>query len=572
MPKIKLSILIIVSILSLFLLPLATSAQVAIHVNQLGYLPDAAKVAIVTSSDAAIFEVLRADDGEVAYQGKLGKQQHWIYSDENAQQADFSGLVDVGEYRLKVGSALSPMFSVSDTALDDVHKAAIKSFYLNRASIDIEKQYAGKFAREAGHPDTKVKVHASAAGKSRPEGSVISAPRGWYDAGDYGKYVVNSGISTYTMLLAYQHFSDLHDSLNLNIPESGNAFPDLLDEIRWNLDWMLAMQDKDGGVYHKLTALNFSDLNTKPKDDKAQRWVIGKSVTASLDFAAVMAVASRVFGTLESDDDEAKKLSALFKIRALSAYRWATQNQDALYQQPKNVGTGAYGDKKANDEFAWAAAELFLLTGVKAYFDEFKAQKADPSLHLTWSEVSVLPYMSLSGDGQNKLSESDYENVTKALLAAADKHLQNHQASAYNVAMIAEDFQWGSNSSALNNGLVLYQAYRLTGKSSYKDAAISTLNYVLGTNATGYSFVTGYGSKTPMYIHHRPSVADKLDVPIPGFIAGGPHTGRQDKCDYPADQPATNYADIECSYSTNEIAINWNAPLVYMLGAAISTP
>ncbi|MBL4672840.1 MAG: glycoside hydrolase family 9 protein, partial [Arenicella sp.] len=104
----------------------------------------------------------------------------------------------------------------------------------------------------------------------------------------------------------------------------------------------------------------------------------------------------------------------------------------------------------------------------------------------------------------------------------------------------------------------------------YLDAAMSTLDYVLGKNPTGYSFVTGYGDKTPVNIHHRPSTADISDVPVPGFLVGGPHSGKQDKCSYVGRFPATTYADTVCSYSTNEVAINWNAPLVYMLAAAIS--
>jgi len=241
-----------------------------------------------------------------------------------------------------------------------------------------------------------------------------------------------------------------------------------------------------------------------------------------------------------------------------------------LYQQPGDVHTGAYDDEDSNDEFAWAAAELFLRTGDKTYLADFEQRNADPSEHLTWSQVSALPYVSLLNYGEELLGKTDYSRLQTKFFDAADQHLSNHKASAYNVAMIADDFQWGSNSSALNNGLVMYQAYRLSGETRYQHGALSTLNYVLGTNATDYSFVTGYGDKTPMNIHHRPSVADALTEPVPGFIAGGPHTGRQDKCDYPGDLPATNYVDHDCSYSTNEIAINWNAPLVYMLGAAIS--
>jgi len=184
-------------------------------------------------------------------------------------------------------------FDIGEKPLQDVHKAALKSFYLNRSAIAIDEKRSGLHAREAGHFDTKVKVHASAATKARPKGTVLSLSKGWYDAGDYGKYVVNSGISTYTLLAAYQHHTSFYENLDLNILESGDAVPDLIDEIKWNLDWLEQMQDLDGGVYHKLTALQFSDIDVSPQNEMSQRYVIGKSVTASLDYAAVMAVASR---------------------------------------------------------------------------------------------------------------------------------------------------------------------------------------------------------------------------------------------------------------------------------------
>src|SRR5690606_4601775 len=140
------------------------------------------------------------------------------------------------------------------------------------------------------HPDTEVEVHASAASADRPAGTVISAPRGWYDAGDYNKYIVNSGISTWTLLAALEHFPTFWRQRDVNIPESGDAVPDLLDEARWNLLWMLDMQDPaDGGVYHKLTTLRFGGMEM-PERDTARRYVVQKTTAATLDFAAVMAM------------------------------------------------------------------------------------------------------------------------------------------------------------------------------------------------------------------------------------------------------------------------------------------
>ncbi len=568
------------SMCALFALGLGAFASAnelfSIKVNQVGYLPTSSKVAIVPASGnakARSFEVVDVFTHKVVYSGELGKPSTWPFSKETVRQADFSSLNQPGRYYLASNGVVSAPFEIGDTVFNSVHAAALKSFYFKRSGMTIEPQYGWGFARAAGHLDTKVKVHASAASDQRPKGSIISAPKGWYDAGDYGKYVVNSGISTYTLLSAYDQFSQVYKDLPLGIVESNNQVPDLLDEIKWNLDWLETMQDLDGGVYHKLTALRFSSMDVLPKDEKSQRWVIGKSVTAALNFSAVMSFASQVFSDFENEFPGA---SQRYLERAKRAFKWANENPSALYQQPGDVQTGEYGDDDARDEFSWAAAELFLATGNDIYLAVFRmvalseeGKKAD--LDLSWSNVTVLPYVSLYTRGQKLLSEEDFKFIESQLLDLGNAHLEHHQASAYNVSMTEGDFNWGSNSAALNNGFVLFQAYLITGDHKFKSAAFATLDYVLGTNPTGYSYVTGYGTKTPMKIHDRPSEADNAINPIPGFLVGGPHTGRQDKCKYSGKLPATNYADSVCSYSTNEIAINWNAPLVYMLGAAIAS-
>jgi len=148
-------------------------AQGVIKVNQVGYLPSASKVAIVSASKEKRFHVVRVADSKVVYSADLSAPKDWSFSQESVQQADFSSFTLDGEYQIKVAETLSSSFSIGDDALDSVHKAAIKSFYFNRAGIEIDKEYGGKFARAAGHPDTSVKIHKSAASKERPEGFVV---------------------------------------------------------------------------------------------------------------------------------------------------------------------------------------------------------------------------------------------------------------------------------------------------------------------------------------------------------------------------------------------------------------
>lgn len=533
-----------------------------IQLNQLGFLTGSTKIAVVPASSATTFKLVSVSDDAEVYSGQLSAAAEWAPAEESVSIADFSDFTIPGQYRLEVeGLSTSHPFEINDQVLSAVHDAALKAYYFNRASTELLSENAGDYARAAGHPDTQVKIHSSAASTERPAGTVISAPKGWYDAGDYGKYVVNSGISTYSLMIAYEHYPQFYAQRDLNIPESGDSVPDILDEIKWNLDWLQAMQDPaDGGVYHKLTALSFAGM-VMPAEATAQRYVVQKGTAATLDFAATMAVASRIY---QDFDSQFPGLAQQYRDAAISAWQWAQQHNNVVYQQPEDVSTGAYGDQHFEDEFAWAAAELYLLTNETSYLDKFKQLDVAISVP-SWGNTSALGYISLLANGHELLAETDYQAFSAKLTALADAIVEQYQQSAYQVAMQNSDFVWGSNSVALNKAMLLLQAQHLTADQDYKNAAIGLLDYVLGRNPTDYSYVTGYGSKTPMHIHHRPSEADGIVEPVPGFIAGGAQNGQQDGCAYPSDLPAKSYLDDVCSYSTNEIAINWNAPLVYVL-------
>lgn len=531
----------------------------SIKMNQVGFKPGATKIAIVPGKGGHAFKVVNSADNSEVMRGILSEHAVWTPSQEQVSQADFSQIKTPGRYRIDVlASGLSAEFIIDENGLDKLHDAAAKSYYFNRASTELDSKFAGKWSRAQGHPDDQVKVHASAASKSRPEGTVLSAPRGWYDAGDYNKYVVNSGISTYTLMIAFEHFTEFYLERNLAIPESGDAIPDILNEIKWNLDWMQAMQDpNDGGVYHKLTTLNFSG-ELMPHEANAQRYVVQKSTAAALNFSAVMAVASRIFKTYIPEQ------AVQYEQQAIAAWQWASSYPNIPYIQPEDVSTGQYDDTKFDDEFAWAAAELFILTGQDSYLQRFNQLAVQPKIP-TWADSSALGYISLIHNSNQQLTKEQNNRYKQPLIDLADDIATLHQQSAYLVAMENNDFVWGSNAVALNKALVLLQAYRNSPKVEYKEAASGLLDYVLGRNPTGYSYVTGFGNKYPTHIHHRQSEADQVIEPIPGFVAGGAHSGQQDGCDYPSKLPASSYIDHWCSYSTNEIAINWNAPLVYVL-------
>lgn len=559
-----------INFLILFLIPAILFAQPIIHLNQSGFYIHAPKIAVISGHvPPGNFYILRASD--TVFKGTLSDTISAQYSSGPTRLADFSTFNKPGNYVLFVnGVGNSYPFSIKNNVQHNVAVSSIRGFYYQRVSMPLEAKYAGKWARPAGHPDTEVQVHPSAASTARPAGTVISSPGGWYDAGDYNKYIVNSGITMGTLLSAYEDFSKYYDTLRLNIPESRDKIPDLLNEIIYNLRWMLTMQDpNDGGVYNKCTNAEFDGM-VMPGVTKLPRYVVAKGTAAALDFAAVTAQAARVLRPFN------KKLSDSCTRAAVAAWNWAVENPNLSYNQnainqhfsPK-INTGGYSDGNFRDEWFWAACELTITEGPVKYADTINAYINFAIRIPTWNNVYLLGYYSLLRHAK-KFEKSNFITTAKQrLLSFADSIIKGGDR-AYGTIMGQSrgDFIWGSSSVALNQSIALVNAFKISGDEKYLGPALSNLDYVLGRNATGYCYLTGTGTKSTMHPHHRPSVADGIDEPVPGLLSGGANPGKQDRCPgYTSNLPAESYLDHDCSYASNEIAINWNAPLVYVAGA-----
>ena len=572
----KLILLFLISVPALLILH-AQDASAKIRLNQIGFYPDAPKVAVIADDSDGNFTITDSVTGEVVYTSKLSVQHKSSFSPKVTRIADFSEVTKPGIYKLNLpGQGYSYTFKIEPKVFNNLTKALIKGFYYQRMSTPLLPEYAGQWSRAAGHADTVVIIHPVAASPGRPAGTIISCPRGWYDAGDYNKYVVNSGITMGTLFSLYEDFSSYFDTLNLNIPESGDKVPDLLNEILWNLRWMLTMQDPyDGGVYNKVTNVNFDGM-VMPSVAVTPRYVVAKGTAAALDFTAVMAQAGRV---LKKFRKELPGLSDSCMKSAEKAWLWALKNPKLAYDQDRMnsefkpvINTGGYGDSDFTDEFIWAASELYVSTRKASYYNAM-TMFPDTLMPLpSWGNVRLLGYYTLARF-EKKLSDGarkDFPVLKKRIIETANIMTEGVLYRAYQTVMgkSLRDFEWGRNSDAANQGILLIQAYRLSNNKKYLDFALGNLDYLLGRNATGYSYVTGNGHKTPMFPHHRQSEADDIADPIPGLIVGGPNPGKQDKCTtYTSDIPDEAYTDSVCSYASNEIAINWNAPAAYLAGA-----
>ncbi|QQS50503.1 MAG: glycoside hydrolase family 9 protein [Bacteroidota bacterium] len=536
-----------------------------ILIDQVGYLNNAPKMALIRSYQGK-FTLVDTYTNKTVYKGKASDTVFWNSSNEWYAVADFSEVIKSGVYQLRLENNLfsAPIY-INNTYPDSLFKATLKAFYYTRATMPIDSKFGASWAREAGHPDTAVIIHESAGGVGRKAGDYISSPGGWYDAGDYNKYIVNSAISVYTLLSAYDLYSKVIADKSLNIPESDNLIPDILDETCYNVKWMLSMQDSDGGVYHKLTTKKFEGF-VMPQAATEARYVVMKTTAATLDFAASMAACARIV----EDVDSLVLLAGRCRESAIRAWNWALKNPEVYYIQPPDIQTGQYNDTSLSDEWLWASAELYLLTMDRAYLRENEVLNPQfPYTTPSWDLVQTLGLLSLVAN-PSRVETDILEKSNKMFLNFVDTL---YAIYAHSPALVSlEYFKWGSNSDLANQSVLASVAYRLTGSDKYAWMALDNLHYLLGRNPVGYCFVTGFGYQSPMYIHHRPSGADGIEKPVPGFLVGGPNTIVLNDCGDSVSRskwPACSYTDSECSYSTNEVAINWNAPMVFALAATL---
>jgi endoglucanase len=549
----------------------AERATTDIKVDQVGYLPSAAKLAFVSAaSPVTHFLVRHSNNGSMAFQSEASDAKYDLNSGDHVQTLDFSKLSEPGTYYIDIpGLGRSWDFRIGGDAYRSTYYLAMRSYYGQRCGIavDLGPEFPG-YSHAICHAGGAYHVSA---GKSGP----AATGQGWHDAGDYGRYVVNGGISTGTLLWTWEFFPDRIRSISLHIPESGNGTPDILSEARWNLDWMLSMQDADGGVWHKQTSDHFAGF-IMPEKDKLTSYIIGtggapfKSSCATADLGAVSAIAARVFKTFDPG------YSARCLRAAQLAYKWVEKNPAIAFSNPQGVTTGAYSDSHCEDERFWAAAELWRTTREPAY-KEYVVLHAPEFMKVissvtppAWNSVAALGLWTyaLSGDPSDTVN-----SIRQISIEAANAIVERSSADPYRISLTTDNYTWGSNSVVASYGVQLLIANRFKQERAYVVTALDNLHYLLGRNTLSLSFVTRVGQNPVRHPHHRPSGADSNAEPWPGLLAGGPNRFRQDPemMKLPDLPPARMFLDLQGSYASNEVAINWNAPLVFLLAGLLST-
>lgn len=524
-----------------------------IFVNQAGYTKDAVKRAVMPfeSDEFRIVDGL----GNCKYEGKTEYFGYDEASGDTVYTADFTDFREVGEYRVSAGGKTSAVFRISENVYGKVFHDTAKAFYYLRCGCGLDKKHAGVYHHGV--------CHDSAALLWSDRSTSLDVSGGWHDAGDYGRYVTPGACAAAHLLYAFKMYPTAFASLKLNIPEDN--MPDILSEVKYELEWLLKMQRADGGVYHKVTTQLHAPF-VMPEDDREQLYVFDVSSMATADLAAVAALACGMYKKYDSD------FSGRLFAAAKRSLDWLDKNPEFIgFRNPEGCNTGGYGQWGDDSNRYWAYAEMYALTGDMQYHDKML------SLMEKGFSLTGLGYGDMGGLGSLAylLCTKIRDEKTVALLKKAfDDHAANLKEISdncgYGVAMRAGDYHWGSNMSVMKNGMIFAINDYLNGDSSARKYAERQLDYLLGVNALGISYVTGSGEFRCNYPHLRPTFADGIDECIPGMVAGGPN-GR------PADPhareiikegtpPMKCYADDTASYSLNEITIYWNSPTVFVLG------
>ncbi len=470
---------------------------------------------------------------------------------------DFSAFDRCGRYYIRVGRRRSNIFSISEKPYGELKNALLKGLYYNRCA-QLDKRFAGEYAHGPCHTEL-VQMFDSPAKR-------LDVSGGWHDSGGYGKYAVCTCVTLGHLLYAYKLFPEGF-SESVGIPESGSGIPDILSECRVGLEWLFKMQARDGGVYHKVSSIKPVPI-IMPEDDLTEQFVFPKSHQATTCFCAVMSLASRVF----RDFDE--EFSGKMNEASLNAWIWLINNPHyEPFEPPPTTAVNAAGDfydDDPDDEMFWAVCELYETTGDKAFHDKILA---------LYDHVNATGFTNRANGGfgaaaylfgsqpKNELVE---QSIKLQLRIRADNLYSLSRKSGYGTAKSAEDYIRGSNMYSMTDSIVLILAHKIFKCDEYLQTVCEQVNYILGKNPMDICYVTGFGFKSVMHPHHRPSEAGDTDAPVPGLLVCGPNKNAEDnftQWNIPKGAPpAKCYYDILYSYSTNESAIYCNSAAVFVTG------
>ncbi len=516
----------------------------SVKVNQLGYLPLSQKLCVFRYNSGDWFDVVNANTNEVVYTGQIVGRVDNSDTGEVNYYGDFTSVSEPGTYYIESQfGGRSYEFEIGEDLYAGLLEDALGMLTLQRCGTALSEEAAGAFSHESCH-------HALARSYSTWEDLDVSG--GWHDAGDYGRYTLTAVKTMNDLMLSYYVYPESFDDA-MSLLNSGNGLPDVLDEARAGLDWLKKMQNSWGGIYTAAVTTQFADF-VLPNQDEQQLWLLDVENTSTASGAGAFAMGAIVFK--EADPE----LSQEYLECAKKSYGAAIDlrgQQDK--KNPSEISAGDYANASDADEIYFAAAMMYAATHDEAYLEEIE-KAVNSSI-----DLFGLSYDQFGGYGTYFLLQDEQFQKTDIypdLYNLSMKHAQDlvwdNVNDGYHLAI--DSYHWGANMDVCNNAMMMLLINDINPSSELVDSAFEQLSYLLGKNSLNMSFVSGYGNVYPKNIHHR--IAEVRSAELKGALVGGPDGSLES--DLPA---AKKYWDDANSYSTNEVAVYYNSPLVFVLSA-----
>ena len=571
-----------------------------IHVDQFGYLPDERKIAVIgdpqigyNSADRYTpgpeLQLRRVSDGAVVQRGAPQLYNHGKTDRASGDRGwwfEFTQVREPGEYYVfdVQNARRSHVFRIAPEVYQGVLRAAVRMYFYQREAFAHRPPHAEEpWVDEATFIQDR---HTRSVTAKNDPATERDLSGGWMDAGDTNKYPTFLPEVIHPLLYAWREnpaaFGD-----DFGIPESGNGRPDLLDEVKWELDWLVKMQDADGGVFIKMGHIDYAGLPWPLSKDQRPRYYGPKASASTLATAGVLAHAARVYGQFPEWQDFAAGL----RERAERAWQWYRAHPRAYDVDKGEIKSGdADRDATGHDRLeAIAGFHLWALTGKPEYHEVFLKQfvtlrqMAEPF----WS-----PYE--SGMAEALL---DYTRQSGADRKTADRILarlrtstkqpefmpQDETSDLYRAWMVPTAFHWGSNIVVTGYGKIAIDALgyldRGVDRPRLRQRGLDLLHSLHGVNPLGLVYLTNMGregaevSARRLYHEWFPAGSPLAANPPPGYITGGPNASYGGTIDWLKHQPATkSYADFnaawpEASWEITEPAIYYQAMYVRLLAS-----
>jgi len=538
------------------------SQSEAVHVSQLGFRPDdPLKLGYLSTwmgngngldyPDGLGFQLIDEQTNAPAYSGtaRLIRPQNQIedprgndYTLTEVHRLDFSDFDRVGRYRLCVDTVgCSFPFEISPEVWQRAFVTAARGFYHQRSGIEIGRPYTEFSRPRAFHPDDGVKVYQSEASLievgmglgTKPTFAALTAAKtdqvvanawgGYFDAGDWDRRIQHLAIPR-GLLELNNLFPDYFKAIDLNIPESGNSLPDILDEALWSLDFFRRLQTKEGGIRGGIETAGYPKFGETSWQSVLPVMAYAPDVWSSYMYAGVAARAAYTLARYDS------KLANIYQQSALKAMAYA----EAHYPEYQAAGHTGELQHHVKDQRNLAALELYRLTGEARWHDMFLATtvfqdaQAEPYIYGQHEQRdAAFLYARLGSledglEGDRAVNLRVQANARVSLLRYADRLVTLTQTTAFGWSKDHPESPLGwANGLGAPKSMNLLQAHVLTQDPKYLLAAVGSTQFAGGANPDNLVFTTGLGDRSPQH----PLIIDQRftgQSPPPGITVYGP--------------------------------------------------